>query len=382
MPHDPTPHTNPRPARARPPLWLGAALALIAALIAAPARAGSPYPASPVISGITFDFTTHDRRAPGSDNWPMTWADDDNQYTSWGDGGGFEGTNTNLRVSLGVAVVSGTADDHAGSKVWSSSGKSYGMLSVAGILYMWVSPGSNATGYNEARIYRSGDHGASWVPATWAFTQSDGLIFPTFLQFGKDYAGARDGYVYAYANHLKDPSALTVHKPGEIALMRVPKESILDRARYEFYAGRAPDGTPQWTPTLSARQPVFQDPDGVGWNTSAGYDAGLGRYFLITEHTATVQGNIGIFDAPEPWGPWTTVLYTSAFGSPDVDANTFFWNFAPKWYSPDGRQFVLVFTGVGNNDSWNTVKGTFTLNGGADTTPPGAPTGVVVTLVP
>ena len=45
------------------------------------------YPPSPVISDIIWDFKSHVQQAPGSDNWPITWADDDNLYTSWGDGG-------------------------------------------------------------------------------------------------------------------------------------------------------------------------------------------------------------------------------------------------------------------------------------------------------
>ena len=30
------------------------------------------------------------RKAHDSDNWPLTWADDDKQYTAYGDGRGFE----------------------------------------------------------------------------------------------------------------------------------------------------------------------------------------------------------------------------------------------------------------------------------------------------
>ena len=44
--------------------------------------------------------------------------------------------------------------------------------------------------------------------------------------------------------------------------------------------------------------------------------------------------------------------------------NVFFFSFAPKWLSRDGRSFTLVFTGGGNgknNDSLNTVRGTFRL---------------------
>ncbi len=45
-----------------------------------------PYPPRPIIRQITFNWSSHLRLASGSDNWPVTWADDDNQYTVWGDG--------------------------------------------------------------------------------------------------------------------------------------------------------------------------------------------------------------------------------------------------------------------------------------------------------
>jgi hypothetical protein len=329
----------------------------------------APYPASREIVGITFDWDTHDRRAPGSDNWPITWAADGHQYTSWGDGGGFGGDNSDGRVSLGVARVEGDATSYTGHNVWGGKdaenvatfdGKSYGIISVDGTLYMWRSPGSGPTGYTRATVYRSGDQGMSWTPADWDFLQSDGLINPTFLQYGRDYAGARDSFVYMYANELKDPSDLKVQLPGEIALLRVPQNAIMDRSQYEFFAGLDSLGAPTWTTDLTRRRPVFQNhTGGVGWNSSASYNPGVGRYFLITEHTATSAGNIGIFDAPEPWGPWTTVLYQSGFGGPAIQASTFFWNFSNKWSSVGGRDFVLVFTGVGRNDSWNSVRGSF-----------------------
>jgi hypothetical protein len=45
---------------------------------------GAPYPASPVIADLTFEWSSHERHAPGSDNWPTTWADDGHQYAAWG----------------------------------------------------------------------------------------------------------------------------------------------------------------------------------------------------------------------------------------------------------------------------------------------------------
>lgn len=326
--------------------------------------AAQPYPPSEVILDVTFDTSTHDRRAPGSDNWPMTWADDGHQYTSWGDGGGFEGTNTDGRVSLGVARIEGDASSYAGTNVWGGKnpeapatfeGKSYGIISIAGRLYMWVSPGSNTAGYQSQTLHVSDDHGQTWTSVGWSFTESDAVLHPTFLQFGRDYDGALDGFVYVYAIRIQDTSALEVQTPGLIDLFRVPVGSLEERAEYEFFAGTS-GGEPTWTTDLAAREPVFEDDQGVGWNVSASYHPALGRVVLCTEHTASMQGNLGMFDAPAPWGPWTTVGYYqdwAGFGS------TFFWNFANKWLSSDGQDFTFVFTGVGDNDSWNTVQGSF-----------------------
>ena len=94
-------------------MWPGMCL-----LLAAVSRADSPYPPSPVIKRVAFDFETHKRRAPGSDNWAITWVGDDHQYAAWGDGGGFGGTNGDGRVSLGVARIEGPADKYRGVNVW------------------------------------------------------------------------------------------------------------------------------------------------------------------------------------------------------------------------------------------------------------------------
>ncbi len=56
-------------------------------------ESAAPYPRSDWLTGVEWDWSTFDKRAPGSDIWPITWADDGNQYTAWGDGGGFGGDN-------------------------------------------------------------------------------------------------------------------------------------------------------------------------------------------------------------------------------------------------------------------------------------------------
>ncbi|NOY61671.1 MAG: DUF4185 domain-containing protein [Gammaproteobacteria bacterium] len=330
-----------------------------------------PYPPSQLIKEITYDWNSHIRKARGSDNWPVTWADDNHQYSSWGDGGGFGGGNEVGRVSLGVARIEGGRDRYQGKNIWGGlntenvarfEGKSYGIISVDGVLYMWVSPGSGVMGYEEARLYRSYDRGASWAASDWAFEKTDRLINPAFLQFGKDYDGALDDYVYSYASHLNgdDPLNLTILAPGEIALMRVPRSAIFEQDQYEYFNGFSVDGDALWSSELRDRMPVFRDKNGVGWNVSVSYNKGLGRYLLMTEHSESLAGRIGIYEAPSPWGPWSTIYY-GIFGSGDVEQSAFYYNFSNKWLSGDGRNFVMIFTGIGENDSWNSVAGEFEL---------------------
>ncbi len=340
-----------------------------------------PYPHSQTIKAMTLDWSTHDRFAQGSDNWQCTWADDDHQYAPWGDGGGFGGTNDDGRVSLGVARIEGSWDSYQGFNVWGGKNpenptdldaKSWGMVCIDGVLYMWVSPESLLeTVQTEARLYQSADHGATWQSADWSFVRADDLTVPTICQFGRNYTGARDGFVYHYFIHPQPGKGFYAQKPGMIHLARVPEDRMMERQAYEFFAGLDRDAKPQWSGDLSAKKPVFEDSNGVGWTVSVSYNAGLKCYILMTEHTDSSRGELGVFDAPEPWGQWTTIAYmnhsdNTRFGAGHVVDNTFFWNIPTKWQSKDGTEFSLVFTGAGrgdNNDSWNMLRGKFVLVG-------------------
>jgi hypothetical protein len=347
-------------------------------LVAGVTPAEPPYPPSPVIKEVRFDWTTHKREAPGSDNWPTTWADDGHQYAAWGDGGGFGGTNSLGRVSLGIARIEGDWNYYRGFNVWGGHnaenpatfpGKSYGIICIDGVLAMWVTHIGRDEPFQDVKLMVSRDHGATWQSADWSFTRAEHVMVPTICQFGQNYALARDEYVYHYLlrfRSLEGPDDypdkapfLNVQKPGAIDLARVPKDRMLQRSQWTFFAGLDNAGQPTWTADLAQRKPVFQDPTGVGWCMSVSYNAGLGRYILCTEHGETHRGKPGMFDAREPWGPWTTVLYEDAWGDGKIPLNTFYWLLPTKWMSRDGKDFSLIFCGRKENDSWNTLRGTF-----------------------
>ncbi len=350
-----------------------------------------PYPLSPAIKGIEIDWSTHQRHAQGSDNFQLTWADDGHLYGIWGDGGGFAGTNNKYRVSFGVARIEGGADDYTGYDRYGHKetaefeatviGKSWGVIGVRKNLYAWVHPdregglwGNWEDHHRESRLFISKDKGASWQPADWAFTPKDDLIGGGILQFGRNYSEARDKYVYHYlvqpGFHRNNKGQVTeLQVPGRIYLARVNKKKIMKRGSYEFFAGFSGEKV-VWSRELKDKKPVFEDKNGVGTPVAVSYNPALKRYLLTTEHSKPEAGMMGIFDAPEPWGPWSVVSYAGHetwFGhdhAETVPANCFFWCFPTKWISGDGGTAVMVFTGAGggnNNDSFNTVRVKFLL---------------------
>ena len=320
---------------------------------------GAPYSSSPIICDLSFNWSTHVRKAVGSDNFMTTWADDGNQYTTWGDGYGF--AESGSKKSLGFSRVAGNSPGSIStSDLWSGSGKSYGLVSIGGTMYKWVSPGSNSQNYSETVLYRSTNRGGSWSSTGLKYTKGEDLVIPTILQFGQDYNGARDNFVYHY--FIEPTSApngpLIVQKPGRVFLARVPKDQMTTKSAYQWYTGGT-GANPSWG-SQNQKKSVFNDPNGVGWNLSVSYNPHIKRYLLSTEHGQTSTGQIGIFDAPEPWGPWTTVHYANNFGSGEIEQSVFFYNFSNKW--ANGNNFVLIFSGVRQNDAWNTVNGTFTVS--------------------
>jgi hypothetical protein len=109
--------------------------------------------------------------------------------------------------------------------------------------------------------------------------------------------------------------------------------------------------------------------------TSVSFNAGLGRYILTTQQVSRLKKenyHIGIYEAPEPWGPWHTILFNNPNNvGPELnnDTKTVYWNFSNKWLSSDGKKFVMVYTGPGR-DQWGTVQGQFIAADGSGKIPP------------
>jgi CubicO group peptidase (beta-lactamase class C family) len=306
---------------------------------------GPPYPKSSVIKEIKWaPPSTIIRRAKGGDNWPMTWADDGALYTAYGDGNGFE-PFVPAKLSIGFSKVTGMPPTIQGVNFTAQNGefrgdgrsgrKASGLLMVDGVLYLL------ARNLDNAALAWSRDHGATWTWADWKFTTSFGA--PTFLNFGKNYAGARDNYVYIYS--LDGDSAYEAS--DRMVMARVPKNQITERAAYEYFVALDSSGQPTWSKDIAKRGAVFTH-RGNAYRSGITYNAGLKRYLWcqILPHSThpqgmRFQGGFGIYDAPEPWGPWTTAFYTENWDVGPGESSSL----PTKWMSEDGKTVHLVFSG-------------------------------------
>jgi CubicO group peptidase (beta-lactamase class C family) len=302
--------------------------------------AQAPYPPSPVIRTATFGKEIL-RSAIDSDNWPLTWADDDAQYTSYGDGFGFD-PPLEKKLGMGFARVLGGPENYRGVNLRSDaertgngarSPKASGILMVDGVLYLWVRNVGNA------QLLWSQDRGQTWH---WGFKLETSFGSPCFLNFGRNYAGARDGFVYAYSQD--GPSAYG--SDNALVLARVPKNRIRERAAWEFYERLDDGGHPVWTADITRRGEVFSYPANCN-RVDVVYDAGIRRYLMALGYDHA--GGWGLFDAPEPWGPWTTILHRQW----DV-ADTHGYRLPAKWISAGGLTMTLVFSGVKPFDAFCT----------------------------
>lgn len=311
-------------------------------------------PRSPVIQEIRwFPPDTVIRQARGSDNWPMTWTEDDALFTAYGDGNGFE-PFVPEKLSMGFAHITGGPENFQAVNVRSPSGetrgegakgrKASGLLCVDGVPFLWARNAGNA------QLAWSADRGTTWTWADWKFTNSFGC--PTFLNFGRDYSGACDGFVYVYSHD----AGRAYERADRMVLARVPKNRIRERAAYEFLQRLDADNQPVWTADLAQCGGVLTNP-GRCYRSGLTYNTGLRRYFwcvTMPVEDKRLAGGLAIYDAPEPWGPWTVAFATDAWDiAPGESAS-----FPTKWMSADGRTLHLVFSG---DDCFSVRKGMIVL---------------------
>jgi hypothetical protein len=195
---------------------------------------------------------------------------------------------------------------------------------------MWVRNAANA------RLAWSDNHGADWDWCDWKLDTSFGC--PTFLNFGRNYEGAQDGFVYIYSQDCDN-----AYEPADrMVLARVRTEQLRTLQAYEFFQ-QVDNSQPVWTKDIRRRGAVFSFP-GHCYRSGISYNAGLKRYLwcqILPGESPRFAGGFGIYDAPEPWGPWSTAYFTEHWDVGPGETSSI----PPKWIGRNGRTAYLVFSG-------------------------------------
>jgi hypothetical protein len=231
------------------------------------------------------------------------------------------------------------------------------MLAVGDRLYAWLNAQNGKWPDVDQALIWSDDKAATWKRSTWVFPKGPGNLKPaTFLNFGKACKGMPadlQGYIYFYGQ--RQGEALNTY------LGRAPVDKLEERSAYEFLS-ELDERKPRWSSDPSKAKAVFADPKGTGDLTSVVYVSGLKRYLLTNFHKGA--GQLGVFDGPQPWGPWTTVAYEERWGKMGADGEGLTCSFPQKWASEDGRTLWCIFSvygkgakqGIDAHDKFNLVK--------------------------
>lgn len=298
-----------------------------------------------------------------ADTYPLTWADDNLIYSSGGDpvsekkNNGLEflsidGTPANYTIS-----VVNEMPDFLG---WGGQGlKPTGMLCRKGVLYLFAHNLGKQTNENmekchgyDAQIFMSKDHGETWFPDIKTVENSPmfpGRDFgsPCFVNYGKDNAGATDGFVYALSgegwangNHLK--------------VGRVPADRIMDATAWEFISKFRAGRKPVWVRNFRESIPVLRDPGFLGYPECV-YIASLKRYLLLgwrfkvekpDKYSPDDGSELAIYESPKPWGPFALVAKMD-WETPEV--TPYNPRLPLKWFDNDKLEGYLLFSGSWRN---------------------------------
>jgi len=319
------------------------------------------------------------------DTFPMTWASDGEIYASAGDPGwemtpdgpgderlapvsyapypGSPGWGESF-TGLDVEKFSGGPTDYRIEKIhhmndyvgWGGDGpKPTGMICVDGVLYlafqnllrMRQSPHSlrSQCGADSQIVYASlGLARYAWTPAISTIKEPmfPGYVFggPAFINFGKNNENARDDHIYAVSTDQWDNGS-------NLRLGRAPADSIPRAGAWQWVCAWTPSGEPVWGYDLYGSIPILSLHKWISLPDMV-YLAGIKRYLLLTWHLHmdfdfANGAALLIFEAPEPWGPFSLVHYEDIWESRE---------FAPycprlplKWMEPDGRSGWLQFSG-------------------------------------
>jgi hypothetical protein len=292
--------------------------------------------------GTPYNYNTGSPKHIRGDRFITTWGASGTIYVTTNDTNGWQDP-TSANVMMGY--LDGYTDSLTGYNInymsaWGSEGqtgtdgatyKSYGLISVGGVLYMFVARDVYATGapYIEtttaSQLIKSSDNGVTWTPAPpstaqpYASPMFPGGEFPTpmFLQYGQNYSCPNihncQNYVYAYSNL---PGSWNNGNSMILGRVSVANIGNLSASDWTFYQGGDGMQDANWG-SYSTAATILSGSYQASM-ADAQYIPAAGRYLLPQWYYTTIPGGWNkaettwnMYESPTPWGPWTNFQSTN-----------------------------------------------------------------------
>lgn len=265
----------------------------------------------PVIEAIKVEELPAPFESHG-DLWFSTWAADDSLFVTWGDGFGPEYSKGAFSHN-GLARLTGNFPDVKPEIIQrymplsddENNSKPTSILYLDGRLYVAIH--SPLLDPNFGFIAYSDDMGKTFnydIKTTRNRKENANFICAMVIGMGKNYELNTDGYVYALGMKAE------INVSGNTYLARMPKDAILDESKWEYLEGVSKaSGEASWSADYKKAKRIKALSEAkytTMWPSllvSAAYHPGIDRYLVMT--ATTTDGEL--FEAPEPWGPWTKV---------------------------------------------------------------------------
>lgn len=244
-------------------------------------------------------------------------------------------------------------------------------------------------------LTRSTNNGTSWSDqiggTSLVWPDSNGFDPNAVLQYGEAQAGGLSPdstgtqYLYIYfAGNFRysgyTGSDLIYTYPARVP--ESPSNAIETVTNWSYFLGTTAAGDPIWSTSDNDAEaaPVWADLNNAD-SVSVVFDSAIGRYIAYNDHgnACTSDGSSGpcerqvsLFDAPSPWGPWTTFDYEENFDNTGCGTNCLStgpavgWSMVQKWIGSDGLSIWPEYSSIevsstADYDSLNLIEGTISL---------------------
>ncbi len=184
------------------------------------------------------------------------------------------------------------------------------------------------------------------------------------MQCGKDYALAKDDFVYVYSplgRNPDDPDNSWNQLTHQLCLARVRKDRVLERSAYAYFQRYDASGQPVWTEDINELGYVCQFPEkyhSYSWLPDIVYNPDLDLYIMTVGATG-YDGNepwqgpmakLALLSSPTPYGPWNE-FYNGDWSFDSGGYHYYQPKLSCRFFENGGRDMYLLYSAT-SHEGW------------------------------